>query len=306
MKILYTILILSYYMITAQEVIAPGVTKNNLFNFLNANYKTSTTLGYNNARDIMYSLIDIEQDNILKGIYTNYSITLNIDLDPSTNAYDQGLNCEHSWPQSMGAGQEPQKSDMHHLYPCKSNVNSSRGNKPFGESIDSQTSTWYRNEYSQTSIPSQYIDEFSETNNSSDVFEPREIVKGNIARSMYYFHTMYNNNSDQSFFELQKDVLYQWHLIDPVDQKELDRTWAIAQYQDGKPNPYVIDNSLIYRIWFFNCFNEVNYENISTNIRLNENYVNNLDLNSDSTINIVDLLHGIDISAGLNGYFTCD
>ncbi|MDC0480576.1 endonuclease, partial [Candidatus Marinimicrobia bacterium] len=88
-------------------------------------------------------------------VYTGYTITLDTTQDPSTNAYEQGINCEHTYPQSMGASEEPQKSDMHHLFPCKSNVNSSRGNDPYAEIPDEDTDTWYRNDYSQEDIPSE-------------------------------------------------------------------------------------------------------------------------------------------------------
>ena len=30
------------------------------------------------------------------------------------------------------------------------------------EIIDQETDTWYRNDYSQTSVPTEYIDEYSE------------------------------------------------------------------------------------------------------------------------------------------------
>ena len=43
----------------------------------------------------------------------------------------------------MGASEEPQKSDMHHLFPCKDNINSSRGNNPYGENSDQLTDYWF-------------------------------------------------------------------------------------------------------------------------------------------------------------------
>ena len=142
----------------AQNVIYPGFFGDDLFNYIQNNYQASSTLGYNNARDVMYSEIDLKPGNQLTGVYSGYSITLDLSQDPSTNAYDQGINCEHTWPQSLGAGSEPMKSDMHHLFPTKSNVNSSRGNDPFDESIDQLTDNWYRNSSSQNTIPQQFID----------------------------------------------------------------------------------------------------------------------------------------------------
>ena len=127
----------------SQTIIGSGLTKENLFNYLYTNYKTSETLGYNNARDVMYSIIDLNNDNTLKGVYTNYTITIDPTQDPRPQTNALNMNCEHSWPQSMGASSEPQKSDLHHLYPCRGNVNSSRGNKPFAEINDNNTDKWW-------------------------------------------------------------------------------------------------------------------------------------------------------------------
>ena len=235
----------------SQEIIiGVGTAGQPLLDYVILNYKSSSTLGYNNARDVMYSIIDLEDDNSLKGIYTNYTIFLDPAQDPrpQTNAFN--MNCEHSWPQSMGAGSEPQKSDLHHLYPARGNVNSSRGNKHFADIDDNDTDKWWRFDYYETSIPNEFIDEFSEVDNGNGVFEPREDVKGNIARSMFYFYTMYNDVADTNFFNIQKETLYDWHRQDPVDANELNRTLAIAGYQENKPNPYVVDSTLVRRIWF--------------------------------------------------------
>ena len=156
----------------------------------------------------MYSIIDLEDDNTLKGIYTNYTVTIDPSQDPRPQTNAQNMNCEHSWPQSMGAGSEPQKSDLHHLYPCRGNVNSSRGNKPYADIDDNETDKWWRLDYYETNIPSENIDEFSEVDNDNNKFEPREDVKGNIARGMFYFYTIYKNDADENFFEQQKRTIY--------------------------------------------------------------------------------------------------
>ena len=95
----------------SQEIIGDGLSGQPLLDYVVTNYKTSTTLGYTDARDIMYGTIDIQEGNQLSCVYTGYTITLDTTADPSTNAYEQGINCEHTYPQSMGASEEPQKSD---------------------------------------------------------------------------------------------------------------------------------------------------------------------------------------------------
>ena len=304
-KIILFIWLLFEFLIS-QTIIGPGLTRVNLFDYLNTNYKTSTTLGYNQARDVMYSIIDLEDDNTLKGIYTNYTITIDPNQDPRPQTNAQNMNCEHSWPQSMGAGSEPQKSDLHHLYPCRGNVNSSRGNKPYAEIDDNDTDKWWRFDYYETSIPSQYIDEFSEVDNNNGKFEPREVVKGNIARGMFYFFTIYNDEADHNFFEEQKDFLNLWHKQDPVDDIELARTLSIASYQDDIVNPFVIDSTLVKRIWYFNCYENVTPQELIEHIIGDNNYEATIDINSDSRINIIDLIYILHRETGETAYFTCN
>jgi len=250
-RLLLIIIIIPSLFAQTQIVIAPGLYQESLLDFLNANYKTTTTLGYTNARDTMYSLIDMHDVNLLSCVYTGFTITLDPALDPSVDAYNQGVNCEHTWPQSMGAGSEPQKSDMHHLFPCKANVNSSRGNDPYGEIPDANTDRWFRLDYDQTTIPAEFIDEFAEKENDGlQIFEPREEHKGDAARAMFYFYTIYNDVADTNFWNVQKDVLLTWHYDDPVDHREYGRTSYIASFQDGIPNPFVLDSTLARRLLY--------------------------------------------------------
>ena len=236
----------------AQTIIADGLYGQELFDHVVNNYKTSTTLGYTACRDTMYAVIDLKEGNQLSCIYSDYTITLDLSLDPSTDAYHKGINCEHTFPQSMGAGSEPQKSDMHHLFPCKSTVNSSRGNDPFGEIPDENADRWYWKDILLLTVPAESIDEYAEKENDDpDKFEPREENKGNAARAMFYFGAIYHDVADSNFFEQQKNVLLQWHYNDPVDPVEFERTWEIAAYQDNLPNPFVIDSTLARRIWYY-------------------------------------------------------
>ena len=255
-RLLFISLVLSVFssITRGQTIIGEGLFGQELWDFVIDNYKTSNTLGYTDCRDTMYAVIDIKEGNQLTGVYSGYTITLDMNQDPSANAYEQGINCEHTFPQSLGAGDEPMKSDIHHLFPTKSNINSSRGNDPFEEISDEETHIWYRNEYSQTSIPTEYIDEFAEKynppNQSEERFEPREEQKGNTARAMFYFYTMYSDVADDDFWVLQKETLMDWHYYDEADEMETDRTWKIADYQDGLPNPFVLDSTLAKRIWY--------------------------------------------------------
>lgn len=229
------------------QTIGAGLEGQALIDYIQQNYTPSQVLGYDTARDTMYAVIDNDNGN-LSGVYTGFTITLDPNEDPSTDAFYKGINAEHTWPQSMGAGNEPARSDIHHLFPTKSNVNSARNNDPLGEIDDNLTDTWYYLDQSQSTVPTSNIDLYAE-NYGSSAFEPREQHKGNAARAIFYFVAIYQSEADQSFFDQQKDDLYQWHYLDEVDAAELSRSSTIASYQ-GNENPFILDTSLVRRAFF--------------------------------------------------------
>ena len=282
-----------------QDLIGEGLYEDELIEYLRDNYKTSFTLSYTGAREVLYENIDNVGDSV-SGVYTNYSVYLPPGTSaPTTHLYNNGMDCEHVWPQSMYEGSNPMKSDLHHLRPSKSNVNSSRGNKPFGENPDSQTDTWFWMSQSQSSIPSNNIDEYSESETA--YFEPREDRKGDIARSVFYFYTMYSDVAYSYFFESQKEILKIWHEFDPADEDEIIRTWAIAGYQQNKPNPYILDESLIWRAYFYDGFlqGDINSDGnldvldilVLVNIIMgNNDEISAADINEDGSYNVLDVL----------------
>ena len=311
MKSKTIIILFIFQSLLINQVIGEGLYLNDLINYLNNNYKTNTVLSYNSARDILYGNIEATLNNgVVSGVYTNYSVNLPSNVDPSIYLYDNGIDCEHLWPQSMYEGSSPMKSDMHHLKACKSNVNSSRGNKPFDDVNDQITNTWYWLNMQTSNIPSSNIDEYSES--GSNGFEPREDMKGDIARSMFYFYTMYSNVASDSFFNTQKDILYQWHINDSPSNIEIDRTWAIASYQDNLPNPFIIDSTLVERSYFY-IIPEFNMGDINLDTLINvvdvvllvnyildidslsEDSIEQADLDNNNLINIVDVVSLINL-----------
>jgi len=140
--------------------------KEELYNLV----KGHTSLGYNAARTKMFGEIDNE-NGYVRCVYT--ARTLKTSGIPDGN----NMNAEHTWPKSLGAGSEPAKSDLYHLYPTDSETNSRRSSWPFGMVV---TMDWSKggsvlgkNEKSQT------------------VFMPREEHRGNVARSLFYFSIRY-------------------------------------------------------------------------------------------------------------------
>ena len=249
MKLLKLFLLLLTLTGWAQTVIFPGQSGQELLDNLVITYKPATVLSYNDARDLMFGTLNNVNDSVAC-FYTDYKVYIdpNSTLAPRTQAYNAGLDTEHSWPQSLGATGNA-RSDIHHLFPTRTYVNSARGNLPYGEIDDVLTDRWYYLSLVTTTIPGANIDEYSELD--LDVrFEVREDHKGNIARALFYFYTMYEDQADPTFFTVQKNVLRQWSFLDPVDGEELTRTNQIAAVQDNKPNPFVLDTTLIGRAFF--------------------------------------------------------
>ena len=240
---------------TAQTDILPDLYGDELIEALAEMYSPDQLLSLAQAKDTLYSVIDLENDSV-RCIYSGRAIHVPEGEDPSQAVFQngQGINLEHLWPQSKGAGDGTDgQTDMHHLAPSRVDVNSMRANNIFSEVPDNQTDKWYYLNFSLMSVPGEMIDVYSEAD--ALAFEPREDRKGDVARAMFYFYAIHNADADEAFFEEQMATLCAWHLADPVDQAEIDRSELIASYQ-GNVNPFVHDCTLPSRAFCgvdFNC-----------------------------------------------------
>jgi hypothetical protein len=235
-----------------QQVLFPGMEGQELLDAIRSEFAPDSTLGYDIARDSMLARTQRASGEVAC-VYTGFTIQLAPGVDPSTNAFAQGINTEHTWPQSMGTSVEPSRSDMHHLFPVREAVNSARGNYPLAEIPDPAVDSWYRLDVTQTSAPAVALDEWSERDNSHPVapftarFEPREDHAGDAARAAYYIRAIYPDRvaaaGADDFFEVQREDLLSWTYADPVDADEYARAQWIASHQ-GSMNPFVLDSTL--------------------------------------------------------------
>lgn len=179
---------------------------------------------YGPATEWMFVVLDNVADTV-ECVYTGRTTQV---IGAKPDATD--MNTEHTWPQSLGADKFPAECDLHHLYPTDSDTNALRGNWPFGEVVEDDAS----------------VDGGSRFGTDADgdtVFEPRDVHKGNVARSMLYFAMRYGYPLSSG--EL---ALYQaWHASDPVDDTEVARSLAIFDRQGGA-NPYVVCSGLVERL----------------------------------------------------------
>ncbi|WP_456441265.1 endonuclease [Psychroserpens sp.] len=255
--------------VQTEQICNNASTMNEYLTCLQTNYTPDQTLGYSSARDILYSAVDVDLlTDELKGVYSNYTILMDYstDPDPSVHAFNLGINAEHIYPQSMGAGVEPARSDMFNIFPSRIQVNSSRGNCPFNEIVDSDAESWFYLNQQLNIIPTTNINFHTEIDQDHSYpllslaqqcsIEPQENKKGDIARVVFYFYAIYNSTNvnsytsyaNEDFFNSMKDVLLIWHVNDPVDQLEIDRNNNIEIYQ-GNSNPFVFDVTLAQRMF---------------------------------------------------------
>lgn len=189
------------------------------------------TLGYNTARDHMYGTIDhYESPDTLECVYTGRRAY----VKTRAQATNQGFNCEHTYPQGFFNSADPMVSDIFHLYPTDDAANSARGNYPFGLPI---TDITYNVGGSKLGKDFQ----------GETVFEPRNVHKGNVARSLIYFSVKYSGNYGGFMTAKQEGILRQWNVFDTVDSKERLRNTRIKSFQNVY-NPFIDHPELVDRI----------------------------------------------------------
>ena len=203
---------------------ADGLEGDQLIIFLNQLINsTFDGVTYGDAR---YMLDETDRDPNQSGnlilVYLGTSVS---------GVWDSGntWNREHVWPQSLlGVSADNSTvnsaSDLHNLKPSDPAENSSRGNKFFGNSTTSQT------------------------------YEPRDEVKGDIARILFYMDIMYDElslisaNEGNTYEMGNLDALLVWHIEDPVDDFEMYRNEKIEAFQ-GNRNPFIDHPEFVDKIY---------------------------------------------------------
>lgn len=189
-----------------------------------------TLLGYDNARRKLFGDLDLKKDqrgHYFKDAYCNKEYDGN-GIGPGLIPKNEILNCEHTWPQSRFSKSFPdnlQKGDLNHLYGVDSHANSIRSSNPFGEVANPQHPA-----------SDCEVSNFGKPvgGGGSDVFEPPQEHKGNVARSLFYFSVRYKMPIDAR----QEATLRQWHKDDPVDQADRERNEKVFKLQNNR-NPFI-------------------------------------------------------------------
>ena len=219
-----------------------------LHEIINDHTKFPYTSGSTDVWDV---LKDIDEDpsnssNVIL-LYTGRSQAKSENSGESSTSGNNRWNREHVWSKSHGFPNESDTAytDIHHLKPCDESVNSSRGNKDFDDGGSAHS-------------------EATDCNYDSDSWEPRDAVKGDIARMMFYMEVRYDpgvhtdgttydlelvdntGTSDATFGKLS--TLITWHSNDPVDDAERTRNDKVYSYQ-GNRNPFIDYPEFVSSIW---------------------------------------------------------
>lgn len=183
--------------------------------------KTHTTLVNYAYAKTAYKLTDadpLKPGNIIT-FYSNTSIN---------GTWENGItwNREHVWPKSLSGGiyntlddsDKNAGTDLHHIRPALTSINSSRGNKAYGTITNEQT------------------------------FYPGDEFIGDTARILFYLSVRY----DMSITGLKVcndiSLLLEWNNTDQVDNLERNRNTSVQEIQ-GNFNPFIDNPWIAERIW---------------------------------------------------------
>jgi len=181
-------------------------------------------------------------------LYTGWTMNAAAEYDNGA-----GWNREHVWPQShgdfntnVGIG-----TDVHALRPCDVSVNSARNNRWFAECSTP---------YLDGGVPTGCF-----TSSTEWVWKPRDEVKGDVARMIFYMATRYEGENGELDLELidylptdnnsplplhaKLSDLYQWHLEDPVSDWERNRNDIIYYNYQQNRNPYIDHPEYAFDVW---------------------------------------------------------
>ncbi|MEU1946827.1 endonuclease [Streptomyces sp. NPDC020125] len=154
-------------------------------------------------------------------------------------------NREHVWAKShgdFGTATGP-GTDLHHLRPANVKVNSIRGNKDFDNG-------------------GQDVPDAPGNRTDDDSFEPRDQVKGDVARMILYMAVRYDG--DDGFADLEPNdnvdngsapnigrlsVLKEWSAEDPPDAFEEHRNQVIYDSFQHNRNPFIDHPEWVDSIW---------------------------------------------------------
>lgn len=223
------------------------VLKAALHQIISGHTKYSYTSSSTDVWDILKEAdADPDNPNNVLLIYTNRSVDAAQEYNNGS-----GWNREHIWAKSrgdFGTSQGP-GTDCHALRASDITVNSTRSNRYFAEG---GSEVWDEGVFTGCYVGTEDF-----------TFEPRDDIKGDIARMIFYMAVRYEGDDGYPDLELidaisaksdksptlgLKSTLLQWHLQDPVDDGEVNRNNVVYSYQHNR-NPFIDNPEYATAIW---------------------------------------------------------
>ncbi|MCZ4335876.1 endonuclease [Shewanella colwelliana] len=215
---------------------------------------------------LTYADQDPSDDKKVIEIYTGASISK---YDNQTGGSGVGKwNREHVWAKSHGFPSESQwgYTDAHHLRPSDPGINTARSNNDFGACKDTGEEVMFNGV-----ATGNYL------NKTTDCWEPRDEVKGDVARMIMYMDTRYQGTdtattnmpdlvavdrlttTDEDSAPLIGTLctLYAWNQLDAVDAYEQNRNNQVYKYQ-GNRNPFIDRPELVKEVYGAVCGDDPN------------------------------------------------
>lgn len=238
---------------------ANGLTGVQLKDALNDIIDGHTEFPYSSSGTDVWDILKVaDQDpnnaNNVIGLYSGFSMNAAAEYDGGA-----GWNREHVWAKSRGnfGTSSGAGTDLHHLRATDISTNAARDNRNFD------------------SAPTQYVDGAGNYNGTTDsytssvdwIWEPRDEIKGDVARMILYMTVRYEGengevdleltdnlltNSDQSPVHGKAAVLIQWHLDDPVSSEEISRNNVVHSYQSNR-NPFIDHPEYVCAVYSSYC-----------------------------------------------------
>ncbi len=154
-------------------------------------------------------------------------------------------NREHLWPRSRGVGDErPAATDLHHIRAADVTCNAERAALGFDRGGTPIADCAFRRD--------------------GDSVEPRDAIKGDLARMLFYMDVRYDGADGEPDLRLVRGPgegettlghlcrLLAWHIADPLERDELARHRRIVE-QQGNRNPFVDRPDLAAKLYGPRC-----------------------------------------------------
>ena len=204
--------------------------------YFNLNDNTTSEPASNNASDNNSAIENYADARTVfwKQLYQQGGQTLYCGVHFGTG-YHSGINIEHVYPMSwvtkqLQCGDRSEcrrnssrfnqiEADLHNLFPSLKEANTLRSSFAFSEMQGEK----------------KWIQECDfEVDENKRKVEPRDEVRGDIARAMLYMEQQYGLD----IFQKQKQMLVRWHETDPVTDSEIRRNQLIESIQ-GNSNSFI-------------------------------------------------------------------